>query len=126
MRTRNEFGWNGAHNFVPHITLVSFFQAPDEYAPQLSDALRLAVDMAAASCANSNNGGSGADGNGGGASLLDGRRPLSLELNGSDNFLGFYVRDRECNDANMLQRLSLQYVQNVKEVLGECRFSIGM
>lgn len=83
--------------------------------------------MAAVSCANSNGAADGGGaGNGGGAFLLDGRRPLSLELNGSDNFLGFYVRDRDTNDANMLQRLSLQYVQNVKEVLGECRLPWGM
>lgn len=108
--SRRTHGWNGAHNFVPHITLVSFFQAPDEYAPQLANALRLAVEMAAAS-------------SGTAPSLLDGRRPLALELSASDNFIGFYVRDGEAHDANMLQRLALQYVQNVKEVLGECEYS---
>lgn len=73
--------------------------------------------MAAASCGAADAGGN--IGSGSGASLLDGRRPLQLELSTSDNFMGFYVRDGDSNDANMLQRLALQYVQNVKEVLGE-------
>ncbi|XP_053690027.1 protein UBASH3A homolog [Sabethes cyaneus] len=81
-------GWNGAHNFIPHITLVSFFKAPDECAPQLSKALKELMALPGAH--------------------ID--RPISLELYTSPNFMGFFVVE---DDANYLKRLALQYVKEV-------------
>ncbi|XP_055524218.1 ecdysteroid-phosphate phosphatase isoform X2 [Wyeomyia smithii] len=81
-------GWNGAHNFTPHITLVSFFKAPDECAPQLSKALKELMALPGAH--------------------ID--RPISLELYTSPNFMGFFVVE---DDANYLKRLALQYVKEV-------------
>ncbi|XP_037030338.1 protein UBASH3A homolog isoform X1 [Bradysia coprophila] len=87
-KTKNICGWNGAHNYIPHITLVSFFKAPDECAPQLSKALKDIVELA--------------------GSQLE--QHMSLELYVSHNFIGFFVTD---DDANYLKRLALQYVKEV-------------
>ncbi|XP_058813195.1 ecdysteroid-phosphate phosphatase isoform X2 [Topomyia yanbarensis] len=87
-QTRELCGWNGAHNFTPHVTLVSFFKAPDECAPQLSKALKELMTLPGAHI----------------------NRPIALELYTSPNFMGFFVVE---DDANYLKRLALQYVKEV-------------
>lgn len=98
-QSRETCGWNGAHNFTPHITLVSFFKAPDECAPQLSKALKELMNLPGA--------------------RLD--RPIALELYTSPNFMGFFVAE---DDANYLKRLALQYVKEVSQSSKQITFHL--
>lgn len=108
VESRELCGWNGAHNCLPHITLVSFFkvrfiaigcscvnftemlkfQAPDECEPELSKTLKRIVDHANAYL----------------------KRPLDVELFTNNTFMGLFVTE---NDANFLKRIALQYVKEV-------------
>lgn len=83
-------GRNGAHNYLPHITLCSFFQAPDDAIGHLSRALQHVVEK------------------------LKGELPESIKLEHytSQTFLGLFVAE-EHNDA--LKKLAVHFMREVSE-----------
>ncbi|XP_011161275.1 protein UBASH3A homolog [Solenopsis invicta] len=81
-----ELGWNGAHNFIPHITLVSFFTAPDEFTKELANILENVVHQ-------------------------DGlHEHIELETYVSPNFMGLFVKDV---NAELLKNIALCYVNKI-------------
>ncbi|XP_043490897.1 protein UBASH3A homolog isoform X1 [Polistes fuscatus] len=77
-----QLGWNGALNYMPHITLVSFFQVSDELEPEFVYSLN---------------------------NIIDRNEPYSrvhLEPYISPNFMGLFVKDE---DAKWLNKISANY-----------------
>ncbi|KAH7945652.1 hypothetical protein HPB49_013562 [Dermacentor silvarum] len=83
-------GRNGAHNYLPHITLCSFFQAPDDAIGHLSRALQHVVEKLKVELPES----------------------IKLEHYTSQTFLGLFVAE-EYNDA--LKKLAVYFMREVSE-----------
>lgn len=85
-------GRNGAHNYLPHITLCSFFQAPDDAIGHLSRALQHLVEK------------------------LKGEVPESIKLEHytSKTFLGLFVAEEH---NNALKKLAVYFMREVSEFI---------
>ncbi|XP_043265006.1 protein UBASH3A homolog isoform X1 [Colletes gigas] len=81
-----ELIWNGAHDYMPHVTLVSFFNAPDECTEELVNALESIVNQEA---------------------LPD---HIELETYVSPNFMGFFVEEA---NAEWLKNIAIRYVNKL-------------
>ncbi|XP_053983392.1 ecdysteroid-phosphate phosphatase isoform X1 [Hylaeus volcanicus] len=81
-----ELTWNGAHNYMPHITLVSFFNAPDESTEELVNALENIVNQDV---------------------LPD---HIELETYVSPNFMGLFVKE---TNAEWLKNIAIRYVNKL-------------
>ncbi|KAL4702277.1 hypothetical protein ACJJTC_018591 [Scirpophaga incertulas] len=90
-KSKKQTGWNRAHNFPPHITLVSFFQ--NETSLQIAKAVKHVVEIVGnpPNC------------------------PLKVEPYISHNFMGLFV---SCEHADYLKRIAVQYVKQVSSSLG--------
>ncbi|KAI8425220.1 hypothetical protein MSG28_007030, partial [Choristoneura fumiferana] len=86
-----KLGWNGAHHFPPHITLVSFFKAPDETSLQLGKIVKNVVETVGdpPAC------------------------PIKLDPYISQNFMGLFVSEEH---AEYLKKIAVQYVKQVHKV----------
>ncbi|XP_022253956.1 protein UBASH3A homolog [Limulus polyphemus] len=89
-KSKAQCGRNGAHNYIPHITLCSFFQAPDDSVPHLVHALKHVIQK------------------------LQSELPeqIRLEHYTSTTFLGLFVSE-EHND--ILKRLAVHFMREVSE-----------
>ncbi|XP_076367103.1 ecdysteroid-phosphate phosphatase-like isoform X2 [Tachypleus tridentatus] len=89
-KSKAQCGRNGAHNYLPHITLCSFFQAPDDSVPHLVHALKHVIQK------------------------LQSELPeqIRLEHYTSTTFLGLFVSE-EHND--ILKRLAVHFMREVSE-----------
>ncbi|XP_014212421.1 protein UBASH3A homolog [Copidosoma floridanum] len=84
-----ELEWNGAHNFMPHITLVPPFKVTDELSKQAADILETLT--AKDDCPDA----------------------IELETYVSPNFMGLFVKDEQ---AKWLKSLAAQYVGKLLDV----------
>ncbi|CAK9828219.1 Ubiquitin-associated and SH3 domain-containing protein B [Anthophora retusa] len=84
-----ELIWNGAHNYMPHITLVSFFKAPDESIEGLVNALETTVNQ---------------------VELSDN---IELETYISPNFMGLFVKEA---NAEWLKYIAIRYVNKLSSL----------
>ncbi|KAJ8674069.1 hypothetical protein QAD02_005331 [Eretmocerus hayati] len=84
-----ELEWNGVHNFMPHITLVSFFKASDEASKQLATVLETLITRD--ECPDS----------------------IDLEAYISPNFMGLFVKDEQ---AEWLKSLAIKYVNKLSQM----------
>ncbi|CAL7940728.1 unnamed protein product [Xylocopa violacea] len=84
-----ELIWNGAHNYMPHVTLVSFFKAPDESVEELVSALETTINQS--------------------------ELPENIELETyvSPNFMGLFVKQV---NTDWLKHIAIRYVNKLSSL----------
>ncbi|XP_071453820.1 ecdysteroid-phosphate phosphatase [Hetaerina americana] len=82
--------WNGAHNYMPHITLVSFFMAPDDLTESLVNLLEKVYEDHRSEWSEDN--------------------PVKLESYTSPNFMGYFMDDEH---ANILKNIAAKYTSGM-------------
>ncbi|XP_034833907.2 ecdysteroid-phosphate phosphatase isoform X2 [Maniola hyperantus] len=84
-------GWNGAHNFPPHITLVPFFKAKDGISLQLAKSIKQTIEVVG----------------------QPPETPLELESYISQNFMGLFISEEH---SDYLKKVALQYAKQISSL----------
>ncbi|XP_046402708.1 protein UBASH3A homolog isoform X2 [Ischnura elegans] len=92
-KSSDQCQWNGAHNYMPHITLVSFFMAPDDLTENLVTLLEKVYDDFRPEWSEDN--------------------PVKLESYASPNFMGFFMDDEH---ANILKNIAAKYTSGITSI----------
>ncbi|XP_050524014.1 protein UBASH3A homolog [Daktulosphaira vitifoliae] len=86
-------GRNGAHNFIPHITLVSFFEAPDEFSDTIVNILKTLTEEIIQQMTINN---------------------FNLESYASSNFMGLFLNDQ---NSDIFKKIAVLFAERVSEVV---------
>lgn len=85
-----ELGWNKAHNYIPHLTMLRFFKVPDELAKQVANLFETLIDI-----------------------KNDCIERIDFETYISPNFMGLFVDDHQ---ANYLDNIAKRFINKLSSL----------